>query len=324
MSQPVCLAYTKRRFDVSRNQDNNDTPYFPILTRMKERGFEGVEIRITAGASMDEDFPRFLAEAVDAKFETIDVYSWVEMWDWKRRKISPREWGRIQARKAYSSAKAQPGFSRIRRFYADIENGSYASITTAILAECQEVLNGFYEELDRLTGKVTGNYNNQGYFWVLTDDMKKRPLWMSWYSRIVTIERVRQVLKNWNYTGKLEAVQFASDGDIDGDGISDARAAGMESTGLDLSVVIDDSAVQTTPTSPTPAAQSGWVTVTAPRGLLIRSGAGKGYDKVSSIVYGARTSYQSTAKDLAGNLWARISQGWICVRYGREEYAVLK
>ena len=75
MSRPVYKAFTEKSFDGSHFQDSNGNPYFPILTRLKEHGFSGGEIRIKAGILMDEDFRRYLAEAIKAYFETINVYT---------------------------------------------------------------------------------------------------------------------------------------------------------------------------------------------------------------------------------------------------------
>ena len=323
---PVCEAKSGKIFDVSKWQDNNDTTYFPTLSILKSRGFRGVVIRISVGIQMDEDFPRFLAEAIECDFEIIEVYPYVDVWDWKRRGISPEAWGRMQAQTTFGYAIAQPGFARIQTYWTDVENGAGGTITIANRDTSQKVIDANQTELDLLTDKKCGNYNNQGYFFVLSVKSKARKLFMSWYSYTVTEKRIREVLKSWGYTGELVYVQVRSNGDIDGDGISDARAMGMESDGLDISVIVNES------TGSTPAANEGTIEpasagtlkVTLINGMCIRTGPGKGYGKTGSyVVFGSELPYSAQQKDLAGNLWAQINGGWICARYGKTWYVTM-
>ena len=323
---PICEAKKEKIFDISRWQDRNDTPYFPTLSILKSRGFKGVVIRISVGLQMDEDFPRFLEEAIECDYEIIDVYPWIDVWDWKRRGISPEAWGRMQAQKVYDIAKSQPGFLRIQKYWTDAEDGGGNTITTDNRDSVQKVIDAFQSELDRLTDKRIGNYNNQGYLFTLSAKSKTRPLWLSWYSYTVTEEKIRTMLKSWKYTGELVYVQVRSNGDIDGDGISDAYAMGMESDGLDISVIVNETTVSTTTANtPTEPESAGTLAVTLINGMCIRTGPGKGYAKTGNfVVFGSKLPYSALQKDLVGNLWAQINGGWICVKYGNNIYAVIK
>lgn len=225
--------YSEKMFDVSKYQDDNETDYFPSFDKLIERGFTRVGVRVSVGVVIDEDFKRYWQQA-KGKLKRVP-YPYLDFYSHKWLKITPEEWGKRQARFLWSVLKDDPGEDVP---YLDVENSSFASITQANKSEVGRIINAFFLEYDKLSGVKMGIYTNQGYLFVFGTSHKTRPLWFSWYNRKVTIERIRQVLKDWNYTGELTYLQYTSDGDVDDDGISDARALGMESKGLDLNVVI--------------------------------------------------------------------------------------
>ena len=320
-------------FDVSQWNDNQETVYVPDFDALIARGFKFVGIRTSYGIVKDKDFDAFWGEAkgklIRVPYHFLYYYCYVQL------KISPAEWGRRQARFVWSLLKDDPGeASKLCKKYKrvilllDVENsGCAAAITEDNKSTVGVIINAFFPEFDTLSNSTSGIYTNQGYLFVFGASHKTRPLWFSWYNRKVTIERIREVLAAWHYTGEFIILQYTSDGDIDDDGISDARALGMESSSLDLNVWLGDPADledATTETKPpayetpneTPQPVTKTVTIVTPQGLKVREGPGQSYETISALACGVSRDLIAEKTDVAGNQWEEVAEGWICSRFG--------
>lgn len=324
---PAYKAFARfKGIDISKYQDNNVTAYRPTLQEVKDRGFVFVGIRVACGVVEDEDFKWFWSQAKKLGLSRIP-YHYLDTIGYAALKITPEEWGIRQARFVWSLLQSDRGEKTI---YLDMENSTYAKINAATADVVRRIKRSYLKELDRLSGRRVGIYTNLGYLWVLEGDELTRPLWYSRYNRRITIGEIRETLADWHYTGKLMYLQYTSNGDIDDDGRSDARALGMESDGLDLDVAVDDTDFMITTTPPveyttTETAGHGVITVTCARGLVVRVGPGLNYAKTANaIACGKSEGYIDLEKDLSGYRWAQISGGWIAVDHGSTVYATLK
>lgn len=315
----------RKGFDVSKWNDNNETVYFPVFDRLVERGFSFVGIRTSVGVVKDEDFEKFYAEAQKWKLDTI-LYPYLDFYSHKWMKISPAEWGKRQARAVYELIRGK----NFKRIYLDVENSSLAAITDANKSEVGVIINAFLQELDKLTGQVTGIYTNQGYLFVFGYSHRCRPLWFSWYNRNVTIEQIRAVLKAWKWTGVFDLLQYASDGDIDDNGTSDGRAMGLEGDFLDLNVAIDADWASSETSAPvyedgpevvTPAVK--YVTVTIGAGVKVRSSPVQGNNQIGTLAVNQKRVVLDTAVEMR-NTWVKVSEGWICAQFGNQQLAEVR
>ena len=223
--------YPVKFFDVSQYNDNPDTVYFPTLDKLIAAGYKGIAVRVSYAQVTDKAFAKFWAEA-KGKLPRIP-YVWMHMAP--STGISDDEWGRIQARYAYSLLKNDIGEFVM---YLDIENGGGVKITILNQSKIGRIKFGFLDEWKKLSNQNAGIYTNQGYMFVMGVADKTRDLWLSWYNRSVTIETINAMLLKSKWTGKLRFWQYTSDGDINDDGKSEAKALGMESASLDLNVFI--------------------------------------------------------------------------------------
>ena len=322
-------------FDVSKWNDNNETAYFPTFDKLIERGFKFVGIRTSVGVVKDEDFQRFWAQAkgklIRVPYHYLDFYSYIML------KISPEEWGRRQARFVWKLLQGDPGEARklsLRHnviLMLDVENSSIAAITDANKSIVGRIINAFLAEFDKLSGSQTGIYTNQGYLFVFGYSHRVRSLWFSWYNRSVTIERIRAVLAQWKWTGELTLLQYTSDGDIDDDGKSDAKAMGMEGSTLDLNVAIAVDEAETIPPSEDeppsseggPVAVTQYVTVLTGAGIKIHPEPSVDSARLGAIAYLQKRLVLEIKTDLA-NIWVRIEEGWICAKFGSQVLAEIK
>jgi hypothetical protein len=68
---------------------------------------------------------------------------------------------------------------------------------------------------------------------------KDRPLYLALYNKNYTPSQVVSSARAAGWTGPIYFWQFASDGDIDGDGVGDGLKLGMQSRALDLNVWLE-------------------------------------------------------------------------------------
>lgn len=228
------LDYTIRFVDVSQNQDDPNTTYFPDLTKIKTAGFTGIGIRTSYGQVTDRAFKRFWALA-KGKLDRVP-YHYLDYYSHKSLGITDEQWGVKQAQYVWSLLKDDPGEFPL---YLDVEKSSYGGdINILNKSSVGRIITAFLTTYDKLSNGTAGIYTNQGYLWVFGNIHRTRPLWFSWYNRLVTIEKIRSVMDKNNWTGRLTLFQYTSDGDADNNGTPDGKTLGFESTALDLNVFI--------------------------------------------------------------------------------------
>jgi len=232
--------------------------------------------------------------------------------------MSNEEWGRVQARKVYDLTKTDN--DNVIAFL-DIESGgtSYSPAITTCWARVEEIMDGFFAELDFLTGKRNGAYCSLGLLDQFSVRFRDRPLWVAWYTEIVTLQKVIDsvISKGW----KAPYIwQYASHGDIDGNGTGDGLSYGVASKALDLNIWMKSKA-------DFDLFASGQAPVQAEEKMLfqakvivqkinIRSGAGKTFTDIGDVYYGNILPVYEVSGD-----WLRIGTGkWVAEREGTGVY----
>ena len=145
------------------------------------------------------------------------------------------DWGKLQAQNLWAVIK-DDNDNQIS--WLDIESGgsSYSPAITTVWARVDQMIDGFLTELDRLSGKVNGIYCSLGLLNSFALKYKTRPLWVAWYNEYQTPE---SVFKNCNTTKgwALPVIwQYASHGDVNGDGVADGLTYGTGIVQLDLNI----------------------------------------------------------------------------------------
>jgi GH25 family lysozyme M1 (1,4-beta-N-acetylmuramidase) len=181
-------------------------------------------IRVGYGKTLDT---KFLSNWQNAKGKVnrmpywyLDYYS-----NWYNKTSSvygmaDADWGKAQADYCWSLYKTDPEGI----IFLDIENGgsSYSKpLTTDADSKkhAQIIARAFLERMDILNEKTNGIYCSVGLLTWFGTWFKDRPLWAAWYNKNKTTAQVIKTVKNYGWTGKVFIWQYASDGDINGDGI---------------------------------------------------------------------------------------------------------
>jgi len=149
--------------------------------------------------------------------------------------ISDVEWGKIQAEKCWSLFKDDPE----GLVFLDIESASVADKKVQeVWPRVETIARAFYERIDDLTGWMNGLYASLGLLSAFSAWFRGRPLWVAWYNEFQTPETVLAAVKERGWKGKCLIWQYASHGDMDGDGKPDGKAYGMQYNFLDLNAWI--------------------------------------------------------------------------------------
>lgn len=163
----------------------------------------------------------------------LDYYS-----NWYNKKssvygISDTEWGKRQAQYLWNLIKNDPG----TMVWLDVEDGGadYSPKTNTCWDRVERMIDGFYEEIDKLSGKTQGLYSSYGWLDNYGDHLKHRPLWVAWYNESIALDTIRTSVLSKGWTN-LMIWQYASDGDIDGDNTPDGKRYGTQLAALDLNI----------------------------------------------------------------------------------------
>ena len=147
--------------------------------------------------------------------------------------ISDVDWGRIQSEKYWDAVKSDP--SGI--VFLDIESASVADHPIqAVKERVLTVARAFLQRADELSGMLNGIYVSVSLTNWLTEEFWHRPLWVAWYTRSQSITSVLKAVRDKGWTGPALIWQYASDGDLDGNGTKDGKTMGMQYDFLDLNV----------------------------------------------------------------------------------------
>jgi len=140
--------------------------------------------------------------------------------------LSDVEWGEEQGENCWNELKNDPEGI----VWLDIENGgsSYSPPLTNPEAK-RHALNiawAFLQKIDELNHKKNGIYTSVGWLDWFSAWFKDRPLWVAWspYRQYNTSPvAVVQMVINAGWNCKPLIWQYASDGDVDDDGIADGK-----------------------------------------------------------------------------------------------------
>lgn len=222
-----------RLVDVSRYQDKPDTVYKPTFEKIAAEGFLGAGIRVGYGLVTDGCFRWFWEHAKGQlqrkPYWFLDTYSQVGI------STTDEEWGRMQAGKCYDLLEADFGEIPLA---LDCESSKYHQVSILTKGRFNRVAKAFHDEWFKVTGKHCEIYCSPNFVQFLDSWAKGLKLWLAWYSRWLTIDYIQSTLKAKGWTGQIMMWQYASNGDMNDDGIADGLTLGMETSALDLNVFL--------------------------------------------------------------------------------------
>ncbi len=205
--------------------------------KVKANGVDFCGIRAGYGNTVDYRF-RYNWEASKGKVHRfaywyLDYYS-----NWYNPQspfygLSDELWGKQQANNCWNLLKKEnDGIIT----FLDIESGgaSYSPPIYSATAHVQGIAKAFLLELDKLSGLINGIYCSYGILSWFASWFKNRPLWVAWYTDYQTSTSVLSNVAKQGWTGKCGIWQYASDGDIDDDGVGDGKKVGSSYNFLDL------------------------------------------------------------------------------------------
>lgn len=206
-------------------------------------GIDFIYIRVGYGRVKDWMFAALWAasKALGIKrmpYWYLDYYSHVNgKIQFNGRQISNRQWGIEQAERAWVMLKDDAGEGPL---VCDMEESGYGwRITYFKRNAYQEVAQGFLERWKQLSGRDAIIYCSMGWLNnILTPFFKEFDLIIAWYNHEVTGAGIRYELMLKGWKGRALIHQYASNGDVDGDGIGDGLRFGADTRTLDLSEFI--------------------------------------------------------------------------------------
>jgi GH25 family lysozyme M1 (1,4-beta-N-acetylmuramidase) len=218
--------------DLSKYNDNPDTPQVVDPQKVVDTGIDFVAMRSTVGKWLDPKFKQFWAAlrgfVLRIQYHYMDYYSHTGLG------LTAEQWGQVQAQAVFDSTKDDndgcPAF-------LDIEKASFAARIEDVLPLVQSIAKAFLVKLDVLNGKKNGLYLSLSYIKYFLF-AASRPLWLAWYNEYYTPEQAIKFAREKGWAGPIYIWQYASDGDIDDDGIADGLKIGVESRAVDLNIWI--------------------------------------------------------------------------------------
>ncbi len=221
--------------DISQFQDNYSTAKKPDLKMAAANGARFYYMRTSYGRVEDRMFRYFLEQGRglmdQAAYHYLDYYSHPSLG------YTSTKWGIIQGEKIISLLKEDP-----MPIFIDVESASpaYAPNISTVWGTAMTILDNILKVVDDHFGTATGIYASTGWLGKFYSYHKWRPLAASNYNP-TTPESIRKIVKSAGWTD-LVIWQYASHGDINGDGTPDGRLMGMEITALDLDLWMGDQA----------------------------------------------------------------------------------
>ncbi|MHC1739719.1 MAG: GH25 family lysozyme [Anaerolineaceae bacterium] len=226
--------------DGSQHMDRKETAKFPDLAIIPDIGGSFISWKATQGAG-DYGF-------VDRTFLT----AWQKMreynaqpdkfvarfpfhfWDYRNYVGSAELFGSAQARFFWKTIKADPGEIK---GYLDAESFSaWGYINAFNNSKPMQIARGFVKEFGNLAGYQPGLYTNLGMLPFFGDFFRGLDLWLAWYNKAQDLAAINKYLKKYEWRGRLCFWQYASDGDLDQDGVGDGLRLGMEEKNFDLDI----------------------------------------------------------------------------------------
>ncbi len=195
------------------------------------------------GRVTDSQFKRNWAESKGKVNRSIywymDYYS-NHIKGWGVDNVSDRDWGRMQADACFAAQRHDPSVY----VWLDIENGNpaYAPVLSSVATRAKTIAKAFLERMDELNKKKNGIYCSIGLLSWFDTWFKDRPLWVAWYNESQTVVSVRKAVTATGWIGKCMIWQYASHGEIYGDGVAQGLNLGTKIKQLDLNVFMGTAA----------------------------------------------------------------------------------
>lgn len=230
-------SFAIRGIDVSQFNGTIDWVKLTVITHnfCIHRGGYG---RVT-----DSQFKRNWAESKGKVNRSIywymDYYS-NHIKGWGVDNVSDRDWGRMQADACFAAQKHDPSVY----VWLDIENGNpaYAPVLSSVATRAKTIAKAFLERMDELNKKKNGIYCSIGLLSWFDTWFKDRPLWVAWYNESQTVASVIKAVTATGWIGKCMIWQYASHGEIYGDGVAQGLNLGTKIKQLDLNVFMGTAA----------------------------------------------------------------------------------
>lgn len=223
--------------DVSTHQDNPGTVKKPDVQKLVDAGFMVLAVRAGYGLVKDGSFDYFWS-AAKGKLQRKaywygDYYSHRTDPILAPQKITDYAWGAMQAPKLHTILHGDYG--EAGAVVWDAEESPYGWRMDLIKKiYYNRILKGFYDKWKELTGQEIEIYCSPAFIKWLDDWVKDLTLWVAWYDRTKTKAQIIAECRARGWRGKILFWQYASDGDINFDGVSDGIDLGMETETLDL------------------------------------------------------------------------------------------
>jgi len=217
--------------DVSRWQDDLTTPFKPDILKLMAAGFMAIIVRVGLGRVKDALFDWFWSQS---KGRLARLSYWYGDYYSHRTlavPVSDRAWGIEQGTNWANFMKGDWGEGK---GFLDCEPSGGHPIGILNRKSYNEIMRPLAETYDALTGGVCGIYCSVGFIPNLYEWARKRTLYVAWYDRSKTKEQIIAACRKAGWLGEIVIWQYASDGDINMDGIGDGKTLGMETAALDL------------------------------------------------------------------------------------------
>lgn len=206
------------------------------LSKFKESGGKFVIPRCSFGQVTDYKFVDVDQQCIDLELDQA-IYHYEDYYSHFGLGLTSTQWGKRQAEKIDSLNK------RGLNVFIDVENAStaLAASVTKKWSTVITILDNILYYTDNYTGKTTGIYASLGLLNQFYAYQKSRPLFVALYNKTITIDQLRKKVADTGWSNLL-LWQYASDGDVDDDGIGDGIRLGMQYKNLDLDIWLSSDA----------------------------------------------------------------------------------
>ncbi len=228
--------------DGSQHMDRKETAAFPDLHVIPDLGGSFLSWKGTQGAGyhgfVDRTFPevwRILREYNEKSGKFVARFPF-HFWDYSPKHYtgSPELFGAQQAKFHWNTIKSDPGEIKA---YLDAEPfAGWFYLNWMNQSKPMQVAKGFIKGFSDCAGYAPGLYTSPGMLPFFGDFFKDLDLWLAWYNETRKYADLQAVLKKYSWRGELRFWQYASDGDIDEDGVGDGLKLGMEEKNFDLDI----------------------------------------------------------------------------------------
>lgn len=322
--------------DVSQWNDLAETAKKPDFTKARAAGMVFAAARIGYGIVKDRMFDHNWKAIPDAGMDRLG-YWYLDYYSHKGKGMTGTEWGIEQAKWCWDFIHADPG-----PVFLDCESSSYGGKINFLNAPAfTTIARAFLTELIKLSGDKKRIYCSPGFLPFFGDWFKDAELWIAWYNEWKKHKDILTILKDNKWKGKAVIWQYASHGDVDGDGVGDGKKLGMEIADLDLNVFLGDiteysewignaavvvkppvveDVVVVDPPAASKTREIGLMSVDAASGLNIRRVPVKGNNVVGWIPDKRVVEILETRQN-GQDLWARVGQDqWCALKYQGKTY----